>query len=85
LLFIRRRQGQDVGPYFRSVIFYHTPERGKQARQSKEALEISGELGLSKVVAQIVPAGKFWRAEEEHQRHYERHEGGHCGRCIRGF
>ena len=53
-------------------------------RKSKENLEVSGRLGFSKVVTQIVPAGDFWRAEEEHQRHVEKHAGDHCGRCRDG-
>ena len=78
------RQGKDTGSHFRSVIFYYDAEQGKIARKSKENLEVSGRLGFSKVVTQIVPAGDFWRAEEEHQRHVEKHAGDHCDRCRNG-
>jgi peptide-methionine (S)-S-oxide reductase len=30
------------------------------------------------VVTQVAAAGTFWRAEEYHQRYFEKHGGGHC-------
>lgn len=66
------RQGPDVGSQYRSVIFYHTPEQEKAAQLSRGKLEASGRFKRP-VVTQIVPAGKFYRAEEYHQRYYEKH------------
>lgn len=72
------RQGPDIGSQYRSAIFYHTPEQQAAALASKAALERSGRLRRP-VVTEIVPAQRFWPAEEYHQRYYEKH-GGACGR-----
>lgn len=65
------RQGADLGTQYRSVIFYHTPEQEAAARASKEKLRLSGRFKRD-IVTQIVPAAKFWRAEEYHQQYYEK-------------
>jgi peptide-methionine (S)-S-oxide reductase len=72
------RQGPDIGPNYRSVIFFHDPGQAKQARQAKEELAVSGRFGFGRIVTAILPAADFWRAEEYHQRYFEKH-GGHCG------
>jgi hypothetical protein len=63
-----RRGGQfaDRGSQYRSVIFYHDPSQKRAAEASKLALERAGVLS-GKVVTEILPAGKFFRAEEYHQ------------------
>ena len=71
------RQGPDVGTQYRSVIFFHSPEQEAEARASKERLEKSGRFGRP-IVTQIVPAEPFWRAEEYHQRYFEKRGGGSC-------
>ena len=74
------RQGPDIGPNYRSVIFYHDPEQAKAARNAKEELSISGRFGFGKIVTIIQPATDFYRAEEYHQRYFEKHGGhGACG------
>lgn len=74
---LKDRQGPDVGSQYRSVIFYHGPEQEKAARASREKLEKSGKYKRP-IVTQIVPAGKFWRAEDYHQRYFEKHGGPSC-------
>lgn len=59
------QQGPDIGEQYRSVVFFHTPEQEKTARQSKEKLTGTGRP----IVTQIVPASPFWRAEEYHQQY----------------
>jgi len=71
------RQGPDVGTQYRSVIFFHSPEQAAAARASKERLEKSGRFPRP-IVTQIVPAEPFWRAEEYHQRYFEKRGGGSC-------
>jgi peptide-methionine (S)-S-oxide reductase len=71
------RQGPDIGSNYRSVIFYHDAEQGRLARRSKEKIEVSGVFGFSKIMTTITPASEFYRAEEYHQRYYEKH-GGSC-------
>jgi peptide-methionine (S)-S-oxide reductase len=72
------RQGWDVGTQYRSMIFYHSPEQRAAALASKERLEKSGRY-KSPIVTQIVPAATFYKAEEYHQRYYERHPAAELG------
>jgi peptide-methionine (S)-S-oxide reductase len=65
------RQGPDVGTQYRSAIFYHDEEQRAVATESKRALENAGTFGRP-IVTEIVPAGEFYRAEDYHQRYYER-------------
>lgn len=65
------RQGPDVGTQYRSAIFYHTPEQAEQARRSKEHLETSGAYNRP-VATQIEPASAFFKAEDYHQRYFEK-------------
>ena len=66
------RQGPDVGSQYRYAIFYHTPEQRVAAESSKERLARSGRHKRP-IVTEIVPASTFYRAEEYHQRYYEKH------------
>jgi len=66
------RQGPDVGDQYRSVIFYHTPQQQAAALASKARLE-DAHIYNKPIVTQIVPAAPFYRAEEYHQRYYEKH------------
>lgn len=65
------RQGPDVGTQYRSAIFFHSEEQERQARRSKEELDSSHKLSAP-VVTQILPAPKFYLAEEYHQRYFEK-------------
>jgi peptide-methionine (S)-S-oxide reductase len=71
------RQGPDIGTQYRSVIFYHTPEQEKAARDSKAALEASGRFPRP-IVTEILPAPEFWRAEDYHQQYLEKRGLSHC-------
>src|SRR3989338_498468 len=62
------RQGPDMGSQYRSAIFYHTEEQKKAAMKPKEALDKSKKFPKPATTL-IVPAEKFWKAEEYHQ-HY---------------
>jgi peptide-methionine (S)-S-oxide reductase len=71
------RQGPDVGTNYRSVIFYHTPEQQREAEASRQRISESGRYRRP-IVTEIVPATMFWRAEEYHQRYFEKSGGGRC-------
>ena len=71
------RQGPDVGSQYRSAIFFHTPEQEAAAKASKDMLEKSGRFNRP-IVTEITPASRFWRAEEYHQRYFEKRGGGAC-------
>jgi peptide-methionine (S)-S-oxide reductase len=74
----KNRQGPDIGSQYRSVIAYHTPEQELAAKRSKESLDGSGKLNGRRVVTEIVPAVPFYRAEEYHQKYYQKTGGGSC-------
>jgi peptide-methionine (S)-S-oxide reductase len=65
------RQGPDVGDNYRTVIFYHSPEQEAAAIASKKRLEESGRYKRP-IATEIVLAGKFWDAEEYHQKYFSR-------------
>jgi peptide-methionine (S)-S-oxide reductase len=65
------RQGPDVGSQYRSAIFYHTPEQRAAAEASKARENESGKHRRP-IVTEIVPAQPFYRAEEYHQRYFEK-------------
>lgn len=69
------RQGLDIGEQYRSAIFYFDEDQRMMAEKSKQVLNDSGEYD-SEVVTQIEPAGRFWRAEDYHQKYYD--QGGIC-------
>jgi peptide-methionine (S)-S-oxide reductase len=72
------RQGPDVGTQYRSGIFFHDAEQEKAARESKERIEKSGRFKRP-IVTEIVAAGPFYKAEEYHQRYFEKHGLHGCG------
>ena len=62
------RQGPDVGSQYRSAIFYLDEQQRETAARLAEELKKKG----YDVKTEIVPAGKFWPAEEHHQDYYEK-------------
>lgn len=67
------RQGADIGTQYRSVIFYHSKKQKEIALKSKEKIQESGKL-KDKIVTQILPFDKFYKAEDYHQNFYERNK-----------
>jgi peptide-methionine (S)-S-oxide reductase len=65
------RQGPDFGKQYRSAIFFHDAEQERAAKASKEALEKSRRFAKP-IVTQIVPAEKFYEAEDYHQQYLEK-------------
>lgn len=59
-------QFHDRGPQYRTAIFYHNEEQRAAAEESKRKLEASGRFDKP-IVTEILPAGPFYPAEEEHQ------------------
>jgi len=65
------RQFCDVGDQYRSAIFTTGAEQRRLAEASKRKLEASGRF-RQPVATQIVPAPKFYPAEDYHQDYYRR-------------
>lgn len=64
------RQGNDVGPQYRSVIFYMNEEQKKKAEFYKDKLGKSGAFD-SPIVTAIEPYKNFYVAENYHQNYYK--------------
>nr|AQP31371.1 methionine sulfoxide reductase A1 [Litchi chinensis] len=64
------RQGGDVGAQYRSGIYYYNEDQARLARESLEAKQL--ELQDKKIVTEILPAKRFYRAEEYHQQYLEK-------------
>jgi len=71
------RQGPDVGDQYRSVIFCHSDEQRKVAESMKDKAGKSGRY-KNPIVTFVEPAPSFWRAEEYHQRYFEKNGGPSC-------
>jgi len=70
------RQGADVGPQYRSVIFTHNDEQEKIAKAS---LDKAQKKFVGTIVTQITPAMPFYEAEDYHQDYYKNNPNqGYC-------
>lgn len=65
------RQGLDIGSQYRSSIFYHSTEQKETAEKIVKKLESAGRFKKF-IATQIVPAPEFYKAEEYHQKYYEK-------------
>lgn len=65
------RQGNDVGPQYRSIVLY---DGADQAEATKEVIARLEEAGIydDPVVTEVVPLDRFWPAEVEHDDYYRR-------------
>lgn len=63
------RQGNDVGPQYRSAVFYHNQGQKERAQHYKEALDKSGAFP-GPIVTVIEPFKNFYAAEDYHQNYY---------------
>lgn len=62
----KNRQGNDIGTSYRSAIFYLDETQKTIAETLIAEMEASG-IWPGKIVTEVVPAGDFWVAEEDHQ------------------
>ena len=65
------RQGPDVGNQYRSAIFYHDEKQKEIAEKSKQNLDSSRTFN-DPIVTEIIPAPKFYKAEEYHQKYFKK-------------
>jgi peptide-methionine (S)-S-oxide reductase len=72
------RQGADVGPQYRSVIFYNSP--AQQAEATRAIADVNNEgVWTDPVVTEVLPLTKFYPAEEHHQDYFARNPNqGYC-------
>ena len=75
----RDRQGNDIGSQYRSVIFTHGAEQEKIARALIAELD-AAQTWPAPVVTEVLPAPRFWPAEDYHQNYFARNP--HQGYCM---
>lgn len=76
------RQGADLGPQYRSIVLYRSPEQRQVAEQVIADLTAQ-RLWSSPVVTEIEPLAAFYPAEEEHRQFYRRNPAqGYCQAVI---
>jgi peptide-methionine (S)-S-oxide reductase len=76
------QQGNDVGPQYRSVIFFHNQEQKEKAEKYKAALDKSGAFSKP-IVTAIEPFKNFYPAENYHQNYYNDNQNqGYCRYVI---
>ncbi|MCH7415545.1 peptide-methionine (S)-S-oxide reductase MsrA [Belliella sp. R4-6] len=63
------RQGADVGPQYRSAIFYHSDKQKEVAEFYKKKLDESGSFD-NKIVTEITAFNNFYVAEDYHQNYF---------------
>ncbi|MFZ1160930.1 peptide-methionine (S)-S-oxide reductase MsrA [Mycobacterium sp.] len=78
----KNRQGNDIGPSYRSAIFYLDDDQKRIALDTIADVEASG-LWPGKVVTEVSPAGDFWQAEPEHQDYLLNYPSGYTCHFIR--
>jgi peptide-methionine (S)-S-oxide reductase len=76
------RQGNDIGPSYRSAIYYTTEKQRQVAEDTIADVDASG-IWPGKVVTEVEPAGDFWEAEPEHQDYLERYPNGYTCHFVR--
>lgn len=76
------RQGNDLGPSYRSAIFYLTDSQKEISEQLINEMNNSN-IWPGKVVTEVTPASEFWLAEPEHQDYLLRYPEGYTCHRIR--
>lgn len=78
------RQGNDVGSQYRSEIFYTSEDQKKTAEQVIKLVDDSKKW-KAPVTTKLESAGKFYPAEEYHQKYLVKNPGGYDNHFLRPF
>ena len=74
------RQGNDVGPQYRSGIYWHEPAQEAVARA---VLDEANREHRGKVVTELKQLDNYWRAEDYHQHYFANHPNqGYCSFVV---
>ncbi len=76
----RNRQGNDVGPQYRSGIY--TRDEAQAAVAREVLAEVNAATG-NRAVTELAPVDNYWRAEAYHQHYFVQHPGkGYCAVVV---
>jgi peptide-methionine (S)-S-oxide reductase len=74
------RQGADIGPQYRSAIYWLDDAQRAAAEASRAAYqEVLTAAGYGPITTEIAPLGVFHPAEEYHQKYLAKNPNGYCG------
>ena len=74
------RQGNDRGSQYRSGIYTFSDAQLRQAEASRDAYQPQLDAaGFGEITTEIVPAGRFYYAEDYHQQYLAKNPAGYCG------
>jgi len=74
------RQGNDMGTQYRSGIYYYSDEQQSAAENCKQKYQKAlSEQAYGVITTEIIPAEKFYYAEEYHQQYLSKNPNGYCG------
>jgi len=72
-------QGNDIGNNYRSAIFYTKDSQEKIAEDTKNIYQkLLTKNGYGKIVTEIKPLVKFYKAEDYHQDYLQKNPNGYC-------
>lgn len=76
------RQGNDIGPQYRSIIFFNSKNESDLIEKIINEMEHDGIY--DKIITEIEPFQKFYKAEEYHQNYYKNNpEQPYCSYVIK--
>lgn len=78
----KNRQGNDMGLSYRSAIFYLSEDQKNTAEKLITEMNASG-VWPGSIVTEVVPAGDFWDAEDEHQDYLQKNKNGYTCHFLR--
>lgn len=73
------RQGNDLGTQYRSAIYVFSEEQLQIAIDSKEQYQTLLGSNNGTITTDILPAGKYYFAENYHQQYLAKNPNGYCG------
>jgi peptide-methionine (S)-S-oxide reductase len=74
------RQGNDVGPQYRSAIYTTTPEQLATAERVRDEYQVEfTRAGYGRITTEVKPAPEFYYAEDYHQQYLDKNPNGYCG------
>lgn len=76
-------QGNDIGPQYRSAVFYTTQRQKEMTEHYINNLNMLVYTGVKRIVTTVEPLKEFYKAEDYHQKYYENHkDAGYCQLVI---
>lgn len=68
------QQGNDIGPQYRSAVFYHTENQKLETEKLIKDLE-SKKIYSRPIITELAPFKNFYEAEDYHKNYFDRNRG----------